>query len=37
MIVEKQVFKLEKFTFEAGVCLPIEIGYERDTLEQMLW
>lgn len=28
MIVEKQVFKLEKFTFEAGVCLPIEIGYE---------
>lgn len=28
MIVEKQVFKLEEFTFEAGVSLPIEIGYE---------
>lgn len=28
MIVEKQVFKMDNFTFEAGVSLPIEVGYE---------
>ncbi len=28
MIVEKQVFEIEDFTFEAGVSLPIKIGYE---------
>ena len=28
MIVEKQVFTMEEFTFEAGVSLPITIGYE---------
>lgn len=28
MIVEKQAFRMENFAFEAGVDLPIEIGYE---------